>query len=163
MKGDAKAIRVPYCTTDKILPQAFSCITEVRHAQVDTGFRIIGKAAWRNCQRLQIVHLASTVICLQTRIFLLFARRHSLQAASSLESFFHECGRRVGGVPRSSLKGRKHCTMREKRTQATQNSKKPPTQNKKPPTKKPTRPEADSLSFKVFPLYEGETSEKDKT
>ena len=57
MKGDAKAIRVPYRTTDRILPQAFSYITEVRHVQVDTGFRII-EAAWRNCQRLQIVHLS---------------------------------------------------------------------------------------------------------
>ena len=30
---------------------------------------ITGEAAWRNCQRLQIVHLSSTVICLQTRVF----------------------------------------------------------------------------------------------
>ena len=69
MKGDAKAIRVPYRTTDRVLPQAFSYIAEVRRVQVDTGIRIIGEAAWRNCQRLQIVHLASTVICLQTRVF----------------------------------------------------------------------------------------------
>ena len=69
MKGDAKAIRVPYRTTDRVLPQAFSYITEVRRVLVDTGLRIIGEAAWRNCQRLQIVHLASTVICLQTRVF----------------------------------------------------------------------------------------------
>ena len=69
VKGDAKAIRVPYHTTDRILPQAFSYITDVLHVQVDTGIRIIGEAAWRNCQRLQIVHLSSTVICLQTRVF----------------------------------------------------------------------------------------------
>ena len=69
VKGDAKAIRVPYHTTDRILPQAFSYITDVRHVQVDTGIRIIGEAAWRNCQRLQIVHLSSTVLCLQTRVF----------------------------------------------------------------------------------------------
>ena len=56
MKGDARAIRVRYRTTDRVLPQAFSYITEVRHVQVDTGLRIIGEAAWRNCQRLQIVH-----------------------------------------------------------------------------------------------------------
>ena len=30
VKGDAKAIRVPYHTTDRILPQAFSYITDVR-------------------------------------------------------------------------------------------------------------------------------------
>ena len=58
MKGDARAIRVPYHTTDRVLPQAFSYVTEVRHVQVDG-----------NCQRLQIVHLASTVICLETRVF----------------------------------------------------------------------------------------------
>ena len=69
MKGDAKAIRVRYHTTDRILPQAFSYITEVRRVQVDAGIRIIGEAAWRNCQRLQILHLSSTVICLQTRVF----------------------------------------------------------------------------------------------
>ena len=26
--------------------------------QVDAGIRIIGEAAWRNCQRLQIVHIS---------------------------------------------------------------------------------------------------------
>ena len=57
MKGDAKAIRVPYRTTDRVLPQAFSYITEVRRVQVDTDLRIIGEAAWR----LQIVHLASNL------------------------------------------------------------------------------------------------------
>ena len=69
VKGDAKAIRVPYHTTDRILPQAFSYITEVRRVQVEAGIRIIGEAAWRNCQRLQIVHLSSAVICLQNRVF----------------------------------------------------------------------------------------------
>ena len=88
MKGDAKAIRVPYRTIDRVLPQAFSYITEVRHVQVDTGLRIIGEAPWRNCQRLQIVHLASTVICLQTRVFrrCYAPARCSRQAVSSLES-----------------------------------------------------------------------------
>ena len=37
--------------------------------QVEAGVRIIGEAAWRNCQRLQIVHLSSAVICLQNRVF----------------------------------------------------------------------------------------------
>ena len=40
VKGDAKAIRVPYHTTDRILPQAFSYITDVRRVQVDAGIRI---------------------------------------------------------------------------------------------------------------------------
>ena len=46
MKGDAKAIRVPFHTTDRILPQAFSYNTEVRRVQVEAGTRIIGEAAW---------------------------------------------------------------------------------------------------------------------
>ena len=69
MRGDGKAIQVPYHTTDRVLPQAFSHVAKVRHVQVDAGYRIIGEGAWRNCQHLQIVHLASTVISLQTRVF----------------------------------------------------------------------------------------------
>ena len=69
MQGDAKAIRVPYRTTDRVFPQAFSHVAKVRHVQVGTGHRVTGEKAWRNCQRLQIVHLASTAISLQTRVF----------------------------------------------------------------------------------------------
>ena len=69
MQGDAKAIRVPFHATDRVFPQAFSHVAKVRHAQVDAGYRIIGEGAWRNCQHLQIVHLDSTVISLQTRVF----------------------------------------------------------------------------------------------
>ena len=45
LKGGAKAIRVPSSTTDRILPQAFSFHTEVRHVQVEAGIRIVGEAA----------------------------------------------------------------------------------------------------------------------
>ena len=69
MQEDAKAIRVPFHATDRVLPQAFSHVAKVRHVQVDAGYRIIGEGAWRNCQHLQIVHLDSTVISLQTRVF----------------------------------------------------------------------------------------------
>ena len=54
LKGGAKAIRVP-SSTDRILPQAFSFHTEVRRVQVEAGIRIVGEAAWRSCQRLQVV------------------------------------------------------------------------------------------------------------
>ena len=50
-------------------PQAFSHLARVRHVQVDAGCRIIGECAWHNCQHLQIVHLDSTVLSLQTRVF----------------------------------------------------------------------------------------------
>ena len=69
IQGDAKAIRVPFHVTDRILPLAFSYVAKVRRVKVDAGYRIIGEGAWRSCQRLQIVHLDSTVISLQTRVF----------------------------------------------------------------------------------------------
>ena len=62
LKGVAKAIRVPRGRNDKIPPQAFSFYTEVRHVQVEDGLRIVGEAAWRSCQRLQIVCLPDTVV-----------------------------------------------------------------------------------------------------
>ena len=69
LKGGAKAIRVPSSTSDRILPQAFSFHTEVRHVQVEAGIRVVGEAAWRSCQRLQVVHLPSTAVCLQNGAF----------------------------------------------------------------------------------------------
>ena len=57
--------------------------------------------------------------------------------------FFHECGRHVGGVPRSSLKDRK--TLHDDEITKNQNTTKPNTpkqQKPKPPQpKKPTRPQ----------------------
>ena len=67
--GEAKAIRVPFGKNDKFLPQAFSFHTEVRHVQVEAGIRIVGAAAWRSCQRLQVVHLPDTVVCLRHGAF----------------------------------------------------------------------------------------------
>ena len=69
LQGEAMAIRVPYRTTDRVLPLAFAHFRGGRHVQLEEGLRIIGEAAWRNCDQLQIVHLASTVICLQRRVF----------------------------------------------------------------------------------------------
>ena len=69
LKGEAKAIRVPFGKNDKIPPQAFSFHTEVRHVQVEAGVRIVGEAAWRSCQRLQVVHLPDTVVSLRHGAF----------------------------------------------------------------------------------------------
>ena len=69
LKGEAKAIRVPANRNDKIPPQAFSFHTEVRHVQVEDGLRIVGEAAWRSCQRLQVVHLPDTVVSLRHGAF----------------------------------------------------------------------------------------------
>ena len=69
MQGEAKALRVPFYYIDRVFPQAFSYVAKVRHIQVDAGYRIIGECSWHHCQHLQIVHLASTAISLQTRAF----------------------------------------------------------------------------------------------
>ena len=41
----------------------------VRHVQVEAGIHTIGEAAWQHCNRLQIVQLPSTVVCLQDGAF----------------------------------------------------------------------------------------------
>ena len=69
LKGEAKAIRVPFGRNDKIPPQAFSFHTEVRHVLVEAGIRIVGEPAWRSCQRLQVVHLPDTVVSLRHGAF----------------------------------------------------------------------------------------------
>ena len=69
LKEEAKAIRVPLGRNDKIPPQAFSFHTEVRHVLVENGIRIVGEAAWRSCQRLQVVHLPDTVVSLRHGAF----------------------------------------------------------------------------------------------
>ena len=58
--------------------------------------------------------------------------------------FFHEYGRRVGGVPRSSLKGKETQLMMGKRTQG--NPRKEP--NRTPTNQQTKRPEAVSPSSK---------------
>ena len=87
LKGKAKAMRVPFSRSDKVPPQAFSVHAEVRHVLVEDGIRIVGEAAWRSCQRLQVVHLPDTVVSLKQEAF----RRCQVLL------FFHEHGRRVGG------------------------------------------------------------------
>ena len=80
LKGEAKAIRVPFSRNDKIPPQAFSFHTEVRHVLVEAGVRIVGEAAWRSCQRLQVVHLPDTVVSLRHGAF---RRCHVLRAVTA--------------------------------------------------------------------------------
>ena len=61
--------------------------------------------------------------------------------------FFHECGRRVGGVPRSSLKGKE--TRRdegEKNTSNTKTSKKPPNPKQETETRSHNSPSSKRVS-----------------
>ena len=80
LKGEATAIRVPFSRNDKIPPQAFSFHTEVRHVLVEDGVRIVGEAAWRSCQPLQVVHLPDTVVSLRHGAF---RRCHVLRAVTA--------------------------------------------------------------------------------
>ena len=66
---------------------------------------------------------------------------------SEFPFFFHEYGRRVGMVPRSSLKEGKNSQMVEKRTRTTNN----PTKNQPEPNTQARRPKLHHLV--VFPLH----------
>ena len=69
LRQRAKAISVPAEDNDRALPHAFSHISDIRHVQVETGVHTIGEAAWQSCQRLQIIKLPDTVVCLQDGAF----------------------------------------------------------------------------------------------
>ena len=64
LKTRAKAIRVPPTRTGRVLPHAFTHSSNVRHVQVEAGIHTIGEAAWQHCNRLQVVKLPNTVVCL---------------------------------------------------------------------------------------------------
>ena len=87
-------------------------------------FNRIGSAACASCQQLQTVDLSQTDVI--EILGSTFAHCSQLQQLSlSRISFFHEYGRRVGMVPRSSLKGGKNSLMVEKITRTTTTTQKP--------------------------------------
>ena len=69
MKRNAKAIQVPPTRSGQVLPHAFTHSNEVRHLQVEAGVHTIGEAAWQHCNRLLIVHLPSSLVCLKDGAF----------------------------------------------------------------------------------------------
>ena len=69
LRQKAKAIYVPAEDTDRALPNAFSYVSDVRHARVEPGIHTVGESAWQSCQQLQIVKLPATVVCLQDGAF----------------------------------------------------------------------------------------------
>ena len=74
--------------------------------------------------------------------------------------FFHEYGRHVGGVPRSSLKGKEtQHDDGEKNTSKPQKATKT-NQNKNPNQTPPKAGGRFPIIQTVFPLYGGETGEK---
>ena len=78
--------------------------------------------------------------------------------------FFHECGRHVGGVPRSSLKGKETLHDEGEKNTSDPKQQKPTKTNKHHKPKKKQhgqRPIPPHQS--AFPLYEGETCENDKS
>ena len=69
LRRRAKAISVPAEDNERVLPNAFSHVSDIRHVQVEAGVHTVGEAAWQSCQRLQIVKLPDTVVCLQDGAF----------------------------------------------------------------------------------------------
>ena len=106
--------------------QSIYAAPSLRHVEVATGIQHVGVAAWQTCQQLQIVKLPPLVISLAEGAFQgCYVLREV--AAPGCVFFFHEYGRRVGMVPRSSLKEGKNRQMVEKGTKAPK-----PTQNQTP-------------------------------
>ena len=89
--------------------------------------RVIREGAWRNCQHLQIVHLDSAVISLQTRVF---CRCHALR-----NLFLHESRRCVCRFCASHLvRVKKELPNRlhpNRERQAPKNKQTPPKQTKR--------------------------------
>ena len=69
LRRRAKAISVPAEDNERVLPNAFSHVSDIRLVQVETGVHTVGEAAWQSCQRLQIVKLPDTVVCVQDGAF----------------------------------------------------------------------------------------------
>ena len=69
LRQRAKAICVPAEDTDRVLPNAFSHVPDLRHVLVEPGIQTIGESAWQSCQQLQIVKMPATVVCLQDGAF----------------------------------------------------------------------------------------------
>ena len=69
VKRNAKAIQVPPTRSGQVLPHAFTHMIDVRRVQVDAGIHTIGEAAWQHCNRLLIVHLPNSLVCLKDGAF----------------------------------------------------------------------------------------------
>ena len=55
MKGNCDEepkLSVPAEDNERVLPNAFSHVSDIRHAQVETGVHTIGEAAWQSCQKM---------------------------------------------------------------------------------------------------------------
>ena len=73
-----------------------------------------------------------------------FASSSSMPRPLGAILFFHECGRRVGGVPRSSLKGKETLLDEGEKNTSDPKQQNPTKPKQEPQTKKPPQPEADS-------------------
>ena len=94
MKRNAKAIQVPPTRSGQVLPHAFTHSNEVRHLQVEAGVHTIGEAAWQHCNRLLIVHLPSSLVCLKDGAFRRCYKLHTATAPECSDFgrwVFEEC------------------------------------------------------------------------
>ena len=117
---------------NRVIPEGCFLGTGLEMIDLPADFSWIGPAAFEHCTRLQTVDISRTGI---QEIF-----------------FFHEYGRRVGMVPRSSLKEGKNRQMVEKGTKTPK-----PTQTKHPSPQAETPPSC-SLSSTLGETCETETS-----
>ena len=63
------AVHVPM-NPEEIVPEgAFAGVPRLRHVSVESGIRLIGAEAWRNCRQLRIVHLPATVVGISDNAF----------------------------------------------------------------------------------------------
>ena len=94
LRQKAKAIHVPAEDTDRVLPNAFSYVSDVRHVRVEPSIHTVGdgESAWQSCQQLQIVKLPATVVCLQDGAF---QGRYVLKMVMVLVPGCKQFGRRV--------------------------------------------------------------------
>ena len=94
MRKKAKALRVPVTRSGQVLPRAFTHASDIRHLQVEAGIHTVGEAAWQHCTRLLIVHLPSSLLCLQEGAFRCCYVLHTVTAPGCIDFgcwAFEEC------------------------------------------------------------------------
>ena len=104
------------------LPMGCFCSTELSDLRLPLDFYRLGAHACDNCKLLSHVDVETTIAEIREFTFVHCVQLQDVMlpytAGGSI--FFHEYGRRVGMVPRSSLKEGKYNQMVEKRTKTTQ-------------------------------------------
>ena len=67
-KGYPRAIQIPAADTGSVLDNAFYSVPRLRRVLGETGIHTIGAAVWQRCQKLQLVKLPTTVVCIKLKV-----------------------------------------------------------------------------------------------